>query len=611
VLQAHAYFQQNGQGLWETVRDSMPEYEVLQEAMEEEHRLMYEREVRSKVAAKLGQKVANVVLDLAQAPGLKRFGSLWGLALWVLVNDHAAEVLRQHANGLSEKDLLKHICELFQLDSRVAILHLAGDKQKRFMQDRKLWMLVEHFEKGKQQGQEKPVALLELKERGLIDLALERDFAEAQKEKTEEQKLGVAAAKSRLKKALKKQALDIIEQRDDFAQKQEDLAARLSQVLSAAGIEDFRAKSFQRLESAQKERGLSQKEREEMQQFLDQLLVLDTIAVGAPIASVVNAPLSARKVLDVLRVKYINYTRDRAMIPNEYYRLLVEILGPSIDESVLHPSCYEGNLAVELLSYLFDRLEGAAWALAEDGGSLEIVQPDGAHFHLVSEDPALLEKARDAFMVSQNDLLNYYLNYKYAGIEPDAVLARAARYISRLSGFARQANRQSGYESAYIVWGEFTTELPKIFGYPGSDDNTIPLRFDTVLGNYTFVQDANLAAQYMDLSLRHLAPGGRCAVFVLQELLSLLKQHTLLGELLGGMAVTHFVRLPLIEGRHKVVLLMVRRLASPAEQLPPIITAEIRDFKSANNLSHALQRPDEASELYQKVEPLALANIIG
>ena len=610
VLTANPYFHKTEQGMWEIMREAMPEFKVLSAVMDEQHRLMYEREVRSKVAAKLGMKLATVVLDLEQASGLKHFGTYWGLEQWILVNDQAAEVLKQHTGGLSERDLLKHICDLFQIDPKVAILHLAGDKQKRFVADRKLWLLKEHYDKSKQQQQEKPVTLLELKDRS-VELLLEKDFSEAQRERSDELKLGAAAEKSRLRKVLKKQAQDIIEQREDLSPKQEDLAARLSQVLSAAGIEEFRAKSFQRIEASQKERGLSTKERDEIQQFLDQLLELDTVGVGAPIASVISAPLSARKILDVLKLKYINYTRDRAMIPNEYYRLLVEILSPSIDESVLHPSCYEGNLAVELLSYLFDRLEGAAWSMSEDSNAIEIVEPDGAHYRLVSEDPALLEKARDLFMISQNDLLNYYLNYKYAGIEHDGVLARAARYITRLSGFARQANKQSGYESAYVVWGDYTTELPKIFGYPPNEDNEIPLRFEIACGNFTFVNDANLAAQYLDNSLKLLAPGGRCAVFVLQELLTLLKQHTLLGEFLGGMAVTHFIRLPLIEGRHKVILLIVQRLASSSETLPPIITAEIRDFKSANNLSHAMQKMEGEGELFQRVEPLALGNVIG
>lgn len=611
VLKAHSYFHQNAAGAWEITRSEMPEYTVLSAVMAEQRRLMYERDVRSKVAAKLGMKLLNVVLDLEQAPGLIRFGSLWGLETWILVNDQAAEVLRQHPGGLSEKDLLKHVCDLFQIQPVHAILHLEGDKQKRFILERKLWMLKEHFDKSKQQQQQdKPNALLEIKER-VIDLDLEKDFFESQRERPEDIKGAASAAKTKLKKVLKKQAQDIIEQREDLSPKQEDLAARLSQVLSAAGIEEFRAKSFQRLEPSQKERGLSPKERDEMQQFIDQLLELDTVGVGAPLASVISSPLSARKVLDVLRLKYINYTRDRAMIPNEYYRLLIEVLAPALDESVLHASCYEGNLAVELLNYMFDRLDGAAWATTDESNALEIVQADGAHYQIVSEDQALLEKARDQFIVTQNDLLNFYLNYKYAGIEPDAVLARAARYITRLSGYARQANKQSGFESAYVVWGDITTDLPQIFSYPPNDENMIPLRFETVMGNLTFASDANLAAQYLDFSLKLVAPGGRCAVFVLQELLSLLKQHTLLGEFLNGMAVTHFIRLPLIEGRHKVVLMMVRRLDSANEPLPQIITAEIRDFKSANNLSHALQKMEGEGELYQRVEPLALANIIG
>ncbi|HES58598.1 MAG TPA: hypothetical protein ENO21_04115 [Firmicutes bacterium] len=600
VLKAQPYYRERD-GKWEIERTKMPEYSVLEEVMREEHRLLYEREVRSKVAARLGVKVMTVVLDLEQAPELKQFGTRWGLKSWKVVNDEAAQILDQHPGGLNEKDLAKHISERFSLDPAQAILDLKRDAKKRFVADRKLWLLKEHYDKSKSAAADTGAALPDLKGKA-VDLLLEGSFLEAQTARPEAAQKETQEAKTKLKKALKKQAQDIIDRREDLGGK-EDLAAKLSQVLSAAGVDEYEVTSFQRVEPATKERGLSTRERDEIQQFIDQLLGEETAGVGPSLQSVVNAPLSARKMQDVLRLKYISYTRDRAVIPNEYYRLLVEILKPTIDSTFLNPSCFDGNLAVELFSYLFDKLEGAAWALPEDDGILEIVQPDGARYQLSSKDESLAETALDKFMISQVDLLNHFLNYKYTGIEPDKVLARAARVITRLSG----------HEGAYIVSKDFLTELPEVFSLPPNEDNEIPLRFDFVAGNLTFTQDANLAANYLDQSLRLLSTGGRCGVFVLSELLVLLKEHQLIGEFLKNKAVTHFVRLPVLEGRHNVVLLVVESMVDETAEVP-IISARVSDFKSANTLAKAMERtPEEETGLepFERAEQHALTLLIG
>jgi hypothetical protein len=600
VLRSQEYYRERD-GRWEIVRNRMPEYAVLEEVMREEHRLLYEREVRSKVASKLGVKVMTVVIDLEQAPELKQFGTRWGLKSWKIVNDEAAQVLDQHPGGLNEKDLAKHICERFSLDPEEAILDLKRDPKKRFVPDRKLWVLKEHYDKNKSAAKDTTTTLPDLKGKA-VDLLLEGSFLEAQTAKPESAQKEAQETKTKLKKALKKQAQDIIDRREDLGGK-EDLAAKLSQVLSAAGVDEYEVTSFQRVEPAAKERGLSPKERDEIQQFIDQLLGEETTGVGPSLQSVVNAPLSARKMQDVLRLKYISYTRDRAVIPSEYYRLLVELLQPTVDSTFLNPSCFDGNLAVELFSYLFDNLDGAAWTLPEDDGILEIVQPNGARYRLSSKDDALAETARDKFMISQVDLLNHFLNYKYTGIEPDKVLARAARVITRLSG----------HENAYIVSKDFLTELPEVFSLPPNEDNEISMRFDFVAGNLTFAQDANLAANYLDQSLKLLAPGGRCGVFVLSELLVLLKEHQLIGEFLKGKAVTHFVRLPVLEGRHNVVLLVVESLVDSDREVP-IISARVADFKSANTLAKALEKtPEEETGLepYERAEQHALTLLIG
>jgi len=597
VLHSQPYYREVD-GKWHIVKAEMPEYKVLEEVMQEERRLMYEREIRSKVAKRLGVKVNTIVLDLAQADEMVQHGSHWGLKRWVIVNDQAEEVLTQHGNGLSEKDLVKAISERYGIAVEVTILHLKGDKKKRFVLDRKHWYLKETFEEKRKKQPEPKLTLPELRT-GEIDLSLEGSFLEAQSVRGDEARASDSTpSKSRLKKVLKKQAQELLEQRESSGT-QEDLAARLSQVLSAAGVDEYGVKSFQRVEQASRDRGLGIKEREDIQGFIDQLLDQETVGVGAPLASVINAPLSARKMQDVLRLKYLNYTRDRAVIPSEYYRFLIDILEPTINESMLHPACFEGNLTVELLNYLHDNLEGAAWTLVEEDSSIEIVQANGARYRLTTKDAALVEKARDKFIVSQVDLVNHYLNFKYSGIEADKVLAKAARIVTRLSGF----------EQTYIVSQDYLSQLPEIFNHEPNETNTISDRFDFIIGNFTFSQDANLAANYLDQSLLLLADGGRLGVFVLAELLRLLRDHGLLSDFLSNMAVTHFIKLPVIEGRHEIVLLVLKTI-DPGDEQPAIIYTQVSDFKSANLLNNALQKGTGASGLYELVDPASFSTLI-
>jgi hypothetical protein len=274
-------------------------------------------------------------------------------------------------------------------------------------------------------------------------------------------------------------------------------------------------------------------------------------------------------------------------------------LNPQVNESVLNPSCYEGNLAVELFTHLFEKLDGAAWAFNDNSNMLEVVQLDGARYTIDARDSVLLEAAKDKFIVTQTGILNHYLSaYRYTGIELDRVLARAARVITRLSGF----------ENVYISNRDYLSELPEVFGLPPDEDNDIPQRFNCIMGNYTFTQDANLAANYLDQSLRLLAPNGKLGVFVQTELLRLLKQHALLGEFLRSNAVTHFIKLPLIEGRD-VVMLMMRSMETGATA-PKIVYAEVVDFKAANLLGAALLHDGEDEELFHRIDPLALTTLI-
>src|SRR5690606_25279489 len=76
-------------------------------------------------------------------PGLVKQKSWWGMKDWVLCNDIAEEVLRNHPNGLSDRELLKAVIEKAKVPEDKVILNLKGDNRKRFGQDRKNWYLKE------------------------------------------------------------------------------------------------------------------------------------------------------------------------------------------------------------------------------------------------------------------------------------------------------------------------------------------------------------------------------------------------------------------------------------------------------------------------------------
>jgi hypothetical protein len=107
-----------------------------------------------------------------------------------------------------------------------------------------------------------------------------------------------------------------------------------------------------------------------------------------------------------------------------------------------------------------------------------------------------------------------------------------------------------------------------------------------------------------------LVPGGRLGVFVLSDLLTLLKEHALLGEFLRGMAVTHLLRLPLVEGRHKVVCLVIEALpAGQARSDREIAWAEVEDLRGMNQLAVAL-RDGTPGNAYKLIDPNALGTLI-
>ena len=53
-------------------------------------------------------------------------------------------------------------------------------------------------------------------------------------------------------------------------------------------------------------------------------------------------------------------------------RLPVTILRPGINDNTLNPACLEGNLATEMFRWMMQHLDGAAWALVDEGSNIEV-----------------------------------------------------------------------------------------------------------------------------------------------------------------------------------------------------------------------------------------------
>ena len=97
---------------------------------------------------------------------------------------------------------------------------------------------------------------------------------------------------------------------------------------------------------------------------------------------------------------------------------------------------------------------------------------------------------------------------------------------------------------------------------------------------------------------------------MLSDLLTLLKEHGLLGDFLRGMGVTHLLRLPLVEGRHKVVALIIEALpAGQTRSDREFAYAEVEDLRGMNQLAVAL-RDNQPGDVYKLIEPNALGTLI-
>lgn len=565
ILNRQGYYREEG-GRWSIIQEKLPEHKVLPEVMARERRLLYEREVRSRLATVLGCKVREVCVELERDPRLKRFDGRWGLKKWRLVNDQVYETLKEHGGPLTEKELLTRAAERLNASEEGLIFDPRGDR--RFLSERKAWALREW---AGQAGQTKSTAAQVAKSQETVALELEQSFLKARTAQRDKVRTG-STAKVKLKKAAQQQARDLLRERAvPVSPIEVDLAAKLSQ--AQAGGESLEVTSYNRVESSMKERTLAPKDREAILNFIQRLMEMEDKSVGVSVDKLRREPLSTHKIISLLKLKYLPYFTQRLVIADDYYRFAAELTVPHPGQTVLNPAAQGGEFAAQVLTAVFERLEGAAWA--PHGKEIEVVQRDGVRYRLPVEGTPLAKKAREDFLISQTDLLDYFLGNNFAAMENDQLLGRAARFNLWLSGFP----------GVYISTRDFLTQLPEAFGEPPNENNEVSLRFDLLFANFTFEESHNLAANYLDQALALLDTGGIGAFFLLKDMMRLLKGHDFMRDLQQRHAFRYVFNFPQMEaGKDKDVILVVVQRHSEEEGEVPLIAGRVKDLKALANI---------------------------
>ncbi|OPX23106.1 MAG: hypothetical protein B1H03_02685 [Planctomycetales bacterium 4484_113] len=592
ILSKQGYYQEKD-GRWSVVRDKLPEHAALLEVMERERRLLFEREVKSRLATALGCKVRDICLELDRDPRLKRFDGKWGLKEWRLVNDEVYEILREYGRPLSMDDLVTQAAEKLKVSRAHLIFDPRGDR--RFLPERKTWGLREWS--GKERSVTSPAARV-AKGPQPVELELEESFLKARSAPREKARSAGRVAKVKLKKAAQQQARDLLRERTaTVAPIEVDLATKLSQVEGEG--ESLEVTSYNRVEPSMKERSLATKEREAILSFIQQLMEMEDKSVGVNITTLQREPLSTHKILSLLKLKYLPYFTERLVIADDYYRFAAELTVPHPGQAVLNPAAQAGEFASHVLTAVFERMEGAAWA--PHGKEIEVVQRDGVRYRLPLEGSALAKKAREDFFINQTNLLDYFLSNNFAAIENDRLLSRAARYNLWLSGFP----------GVYVSARDFLTQLPETFGEPPNENNEISLRFDLIFSNFTFRESHNLAANYLDQAVRLLDGGGIGAFFLLKDMLRLLKGHDFMRDLQQRHAFRYVFDFPQMEaGKDKDVVLVVLQRHENATDEVPLIAGKVKDLKALANILVDLAHNVRQSAYYEVLNQESVARVL-
>lgn len=523
VLGTHKLFVKKG-GKYTIDIDELPEHKVIMDVFEESRQFLSEKDLRNKIARALAIKVLSVAIDPSKVKGLKLLGKKWGLKHWRLVNDEAFAVLKERKASMTEKEIIKAVVDLGKVKEDEAIFDPENDK--RFVRDRKAWRIATDDEEKAKKAKKSKV-----KAKGKVDKLLETDFIKSQISK-EIAKPTKRESGDKLKKVLiKKIVSEKFKEAQDgppVIQAPEKLQDHFLDLIDdekeeiAAKEDGDKLTSYQRVEDTPRDLSLSQKERAAITAFLERLETskefspLSDNQVGA------GGPLSAPKVERLVYQRYANYSLKRTLIPDEYNRMLVEMLDPKFTDLVINPATQVGGLAIALLNYLHEQMSGLYWALG-DGDNIHFLTQRGEKLFLDARDTVLIEKVKEDFILSRNDLIDNFIEYSFCGVETDPVLTQAAKIITRLSG----------YESVYLVNQNFLTELPEVFGQTPNPENDIDLVFNVILGNITFRGDHNIVANYIDQGTRLLSKDGRVGYFLRWDFLQLMDGHPFLEMILG------------------------------------------------------------------------------
>lgn len=569
VLKTQSYYRES-EGRYTVVEEMIPEYAAVVEILEGERRLLLERELRSRLSRRLGLRYDDVVIDFKRHPKLKRSGTRWGLDGWEIINDQAYEVLKDRGVPMTERDIVNAVCERFDRSHATSIFD--PERDKRFVRDRKAWTLAQE-KPPRAKGVQRALKLDVTKR---VDKSFEESFVEAFNPK-EQGRTDKAAAKPSLKKVLRKKIEEKVEQvraaKEQMGRTillggpQKPSAAPVGQQAKAVEEVSYSVKSFQAVEPSIREHSLSQKQKDEMSDFLERLP--PTAGGLAKIGVKMPGALSPAKISETLAQKYDGYASDRVVIPHEYNKLLVEIASPRLDEIILNPACHAGDLAIAIIDHVFDSLKNSKWALSEDD-TIEVALSSGETLTIYASDTKLLEKAADKFMVSQSDLIDHFLSFSFCAIEKDGVLARAARFKCMLSG----------HDLAYVVSRDYFTELPAVFGQEPNEDNEITLRFDLIAGNFTFVGSHNTVANYIDQSIRILDSDGRLVMFLPDSFLSVLKTHSFLKQVQDACDFRYIFNLPHFESGEPVSLVCLQK-RNEDEPPPDVVVAQFKNYNDA------------------------------
>jgi hypothetical protein len=570
-------------GKWNVIIEKVPEHKVLPQVLQDEHRLLYDRELRSRIAIALDMKAKSVCIEFTRDPNLKATGTKWGLKNWEIVNDKAHELMQKQESPLSIKEILQLVSHAISKKPEDIVFDPRGDN--RFIQERKAWIVRDLADK--RQKERSALSVVTVRQEK-VAMELENSFVNATTTTTKrEAKQEHDSSKVKLRKQMRQEVQAALKEREAFVAPVEvDLAEELSQ--DQEYVTPLDATSFNRVEPSMKERSLSLKERETVSAFVTSLVEMENITAGADSTQAEREPLSLHKIIGLLKAKYLPYATERVAIADEYYRFACELVTPHPGMSVLNPSGIAGGFAIQMLNSVYDRLEGAAWA--PHGAHIEVAQRDNVRYKIFVEGTPLHKKSQDDFLISQNDLVDYFIVNNMAVVEGDRMLAQAAQTCLRLAGFP----------NVYVAAKDFLSQLPEVFSEPANEANEISQRFDLVFGNVTFIKSHNLTANYLDQVFRLLDREGVACIFLLRDVLRLLKDHDFMRDMAAKHDFRYVFHFPQIDTRNEVSLIVLRRKVAYTDAPEAhLVSATIKDPKALNNILLDLARGAKQSAFYE------------